>query len=123
MAYTDNIGVELLSPGTQQAHSVVNDALDVFDRAIAGITSIDLSASSSVALQPWQSTQAILKATGATQASTVTVQNKPKSWIFINTTGFGIAVGIADQVAAPVVPAGATKLLLCDGVTGVILVV
>ncbi len=115
MAYTQNLGVERLIPGTQQAHEVVNDALDVFDRAIAGIETIDFSTGNSKTLTGGESTAAMLQATGATAACDATVQAVPKVWIIINDTSYTLTVKTAGQATPPTVAAGAVNLLFCDG--------
>ena len=115
MSYTSNIGVERLIPGTQQAHEVVNDALDVFDRAIAGIETIDFSTGNSKILTGGESTAAMLQATGATAACDATVQAVPKVWIIINDTSYTLTVKTDGQTTPPTVAAGAAKLLFCDG--------
>lgn len=116
--YTEFLGVEiLLEPGTQQAHEIVNNTFYTLDRAIAGLQWIDLSSSQWVVLSSWESTAAILRTDNATAISTVEIQAKPKTWVFINDSPHEVDVIVAGQASPAIVPAGTIKHLVCDGST------
>ena len=120
MAYTTNLGIAKLIPGTQQAHVIVNEAMDVIDRAVAGLTVVDLTASPTVSLSGGQSTAQILKVVNATADATIKVQNLPKVWVLINDTSHSVTLQIDGQAVPPTpTPAGDVQMMCCDGVTGV----
>lgn len=121
MAITSNLGITKLEPGVNQAHVTVNEGFDLFDSAIAGVTNIDLSAADTVTLSGGESTRHILLAQNATKASWVVIQKQPKTWTFINKSGFSVTVQTPGQVTPPTIANNAVVNLVCDG-TDILLV-
>nr|WP_315210069.1 hypothetical protein [uncultured Albidiferax sp.] len=115
MAYTANIGITKLVPGQSSAHVVVNDALDVVDKALAGRLALDLSGLTTKALTGGESTNSILHITTTTAACTLTVQAVPKVWQCINDGAHAVTVQCTGQTGAPVLAVGVVKTLVCDG--------
>lgn len=114
--YTQNLGATLLEQGQANAHAVVNEALAVFDKAIAGRLALALTANRS--LTGGESTNAILHITSTTGAVALTVQAVPKTWDVINDGSHTVTLQCAGQSSPPTLAAGTTGRFACDG-TGV----
>lgn len=119
MAYTPNLGIEKLTPGQSSAHVTVNEAMDNFDRAIAGAYSF--TGGGAVTLTGGQSTNHLLICTSASSATTVTIQAVPKTWIAINRSAHSLSFKTPGQATPVTIASGAVRHIACDG-TDIVLV-
>ncbi|MCB1955227.1 MAG: hypothetical protein H6948_16185 [Zoogloeaceae bacterium] len=115
--YTANLGATKLVEGQAGAHVVVNEALDVVDKAIAGCLAIDMvtHGADTKVLTGGESTHAILHVTDAGSASWLVVQAVSKLWVVVNDSAYSLTVQTAGQLSPPTIAAGAVAQLVCDG--------
>lgn len=122
MALTANLGITHVEPAQAQIEVPINEAMDNFDKAVAGIFFINATPGGVINVAAADSTNMILVATGTPGAAfSVVVQAKPKIWIFANPTGQAATVKTAAGTGT-VVAAGKKAVIYCDG-TNVVLVI
>ena len=113
---TTNLGITKIEPDQSGAYAVVNTALDNIDKAIAGRLALDLTGLTSKTLSGAESTNHILHVTATTAACELVLQAVPKTWLVVNDGTHHVTIARSGQSGAPMVPAGAAKQLLCDGI-------
>lgn len=115
MALTPNLGATHMEAGQAQPHIVINEALDVLDKAIAGRAAIDVSAGGSITLTAAQSTLHMLNPYGTVGAAfTLVVQAASKTWVLINDASQDCTLKTAAGTGV-VVQAGRHAHVYCDG--------
>ena len=118
--YTPYLGIEKLEQGQAGAHVIVNEGFDNFDRAIAGLLTIDVNARGEgpfITLSGGESTNMILLVKNSPSAVTLTVQKVPKMWVVMNQTGVDVTVTTSGQANPPTVFSLSARVFVCDGVS------
>ncbi|MDR2946336.1 MAG: hypothetical protein LBV79_06295 [Candidatus Adiutrix sp.] len=114
--YTPFLGVTKVEPGQQQAHVVVNEAFDNYDKAVAGLAEIDLTGKPYYEMPARESTNAMLRFTGADQSCVVIIQQRPKMWTVLNDSEWLLRFSCSWERDEMELPAGETAVMVCDGV-------
>lgn len=122
MATTPNLLADHIESSSQQKEVVVNEALDTFDQAIAGILTKALSGSS-VTLTTVESRYAIIKFTGTLSSNfIVTLPSRSKYYTFHNATSGAFTLTVKTSTGNSLVITQGTKVFLyCDGTDTIVL--
>jgi len=122
--YSNNSGIELIETGTQSGTwgETTNTNLQIIDRAISGVGTIDLSSSgASHTLTTTDGTLSdgmykVLVLSGATEDCTITVSPNSASKLYFVDNGSGYQVTISQGSGATVaIPNGESRIVYADG--------
>jgi len=122
--YSNNSGIELIATGEQSGTwgETTNTNLQIIDRAISGVGTIDLSGSGAAhTLTTSDGTLSdgmykILALSGATEACTITIApNDASKFYFVNNTTSHACTFTQGTGANVSVPAGEAKIIYADG--------